>query len=71
MLYYIYFTLDFYKSLGYKNKTFKISEPFKGLFTQGMVCHETYRIDNEWKSPDEVESTNGKDFYLKNKPEKK
>ena len=36
-----------------------------------MVCHETYRIDNEWKSPDEVESTNGKDFYLKNKPEKK
>ena len=61
----------FTKALGYKNKTFKISEPFKGLFTQGMVCHETYRIDNEWKSPDEVESTNGKDFYLKNKPEKK
>ena len=55
----------FTKALGYKNKTFKISEPFKGLFTQGMVCHETYRIDNEWKSPDEVESTNGKDFLFK------
>jgi leucyl-tRNA synthetase len=22
---------------------FKLKEPFKGLFTQGMVCHETYK----------------------------
>ena len=21
----------------------KIKEPFKGLFTQGMVCHQTYK----------------------------
>ena len=25
------------------NNNFKITEPFKGLFTQGMVCHETYK----------------------------
>ncbi len=32
-----------------------IDEPFAGLFTQGMVCHETYRReDGEWVSPDEV-----------------
>ena len=32
-----------------------ISEPFKGLFTQGMVTHETYRAgDGSWLSPDEV-----------------
>jgi leucyl-tRNA synthetase len=33
-----------------------IDEPFKGLFTQGMVTHETYRgPDGRWLSPDEVE----------------
>jgi leucyl-tRNA synthetase len=31
-------------------------EPFAGLFTQGMVTHETYRsLDGRWLSPDEVE----------------
>ncbi len=34
-----------------------IAEPFKGLFTQGMVTHETYRAgDGSWLSPDEVEA---------------
>ena len=32
-----------------------IDEPFTGLFTQGMVCHETYRsADGRWLSPAEV-----------------
>jgi len=32
-----------------------VDEPFKGLFTQGMVTHETYRAgDGSWLSPDEV-----------------
>ncbi|WP_336293887.1 leucine--tRNA ligase [Bartonella sp. CB169] len=31
-----------------------IDEPFKGLFTQGMVVHETYRDDQGWVSPEEV-----------------
>ena len=55
----------FTKALAYKDKKFKISEPFSGLFTQGMVCHETYKIENQWFSPEEVTSDNGKDFYLK------
>ena len=30
-------------------------EPFSSLFTQGMVCHETYRNQNgKWLSPNEV-----------------
>jgi leucyl-tRNA synthetase len=34
-----------------------VEEPFKGLFTQGMVTHETYKApDGRWLSPDEVES---------------
>ena len=33
-------------------------EPFTGLFTQGMVCHETYRAkDGRWLTPDEVEKS--------------
>jgi leucyl-tRNA synthetase len=33
-----------------------VDEPFAGLFTQGMVNHESYRgADNRWLSPDEVE----------------
>jgi leucyl-tRNA synthetase len=33
-----------------------VEEPFAGLFTQGMVNHESYRsADNRWLSPEEVE----------------
>jgi leucyl-tRNA synthetase len=39
-----------------------VDEPFKGLFTQGMVTHETYRAgDGSWLSPDEVKK-NGDDW---------
>ena len=32
-----------------------VTEPFAGLFTQGMVTHQTYRAgDGSWLSPDEV-----------------
>ena len=37
-----------------------LDEPFDGLFTQGMVCHETYRaVDGSWLLPEEVERTAG------------
>ena len=33
----------------------KIDEPFAGLLTQGMVCHETYKDNSDnWLFPDEV-----------------
>ncbi|MBL0941776.1 MAG: leucine--tRNA ligase, partial [Alphaproteobacteria bacterium] len=33
----------------------EIKEPFKGLLTQGMVCHETYKDqDGHWLSPEEI-----------------
>jgi leucyl-tRNA synthetase len=36
-----------------------IREPFAGLFTQGMVTHETYRRQNgEWLEPDQVDIVN-------------
>lgn len=37
-----------------------LSEPFKNLLTQGMVCHETYRDQaGMWLYPEEVEKRNG------------
>ena len=33
----------FMQALSYENTNFNIKEPFEGLFTQGMVCHETYK----------------------------
>jgi len=35
-----------------------IDEPFAGLFTQGMVVHETYRdVDGQWIPPSEIAIT--------------
>ena len=59
----------FMQALSYKNDDFKLKEPFDGLFTQGMVCHETYKDQtNAWLSPDEVTSEDGKKFYKKDSP---
>jgi leucyl-tRNA synthetase len=57
------------QALSHQNKSFDIKEPFSGLFTQGMVCHETYKDkNNNWVSPDELIVIDGKKF-LKNTDE--
>jgi leucyl-tRNA synthetase len=40
------------KACGYLD----VSEPFKGLMTQGMVCHETYKdtANGKWVEPDKA-----------------
>ena len=51
----------FMHALSYKNNSFNMKEPFSGLFTQGMVCHETYKDkNNNWVSPDEIDTKDGK-----------
>ena len=68
LLYSRFFTM----ALNYKNESFNLKEPFQGLFTQGMVCHETYKDNNnKWLSPDEVETKDGKKFFLKQDHKKK
>ncbi|MGD0866821.1 MAG: leucine--tRNA ligase [Rhizomicrobium sp.] len=59
LLYARFFTRGL-KKLGYTS----LDEPFAGLFTQGMVCLETYRGHNggAWYTPDEVEKRDGKAF---------
>ena len=62
----------FMHALNYKTEKFIDKEPFKGLFTQGMVCHETYKDqNNKWLSPEEIDSNDGKNFFLINNPNKK
>ena len=61
----------FMRSINYKNGNFKIKEPFDGLFTQGMVCHETYKDqNNNWFSPEEIEIRDKK-YYNKSDPNSK
>ena len=56
----------FMRALSFDKKDIKIKEPFKGLFTQGMVCHETYKDEkNNWLSPDQIISEDGKNYFLK------
>jgi len=43
-----------------------LDEPFAGLFTQGMVTHETYKdVYGKWVFPDEVSRRDGKAVHLK------
>ncbi len=62
----------FMNALNYKDDNFNLTEPFSSLFTQGMVCHETYQDTNKkWFSPDEVETKDGKNFFVKGNPKAK
>jgi leucyl-tRNA synthetase len=54
----------FMRAVKKNNSKIDEKEPFKGLFTQGMVCHETYKNTNDgkWLSPDEVEKTDDSSY---------
>jgi leucyl-tRNA synthetase len=59
----------FMQALSYKNDDLILKEPFDGLFTQGMVCHETYKDqNNNWLNPEEIFSKDGKKFFKKDNP---
>ena len=62
----------FVRAIDMDNSTFNLKEPFQGLFTQGMVCHQTFKDqNNNWLNPDEVYSEDGKKYLIKNRPEEK
>ena len=53
----------FMKAIQKKDSRVLTNEPFKGLFTQGMVCHETYKDEKgKWVSPDEIKKNNNNEF---------
>ena len=56
----------FTKGINQINENFNLKEPFKNLFTQGMVCHESYKdTDGNWLYPEEVERLDSKIFLKK------
>ena len=60
----------FMHAISYKNDELNLNEPFQGLFTQGMVCHETYKDSkNNWISPDEITLIDGKKYLKSNTSE--
>jgi leucyl-tRNA synthetase len=62
----------FMRALRFKNENFVDPEPFNGLFTQGMVCHSTFKDENNnWCYPDDVVTNDGKNYHLKDFPDKK
>ena len=57
----------FMHAISYENPQINLKEPFEGLFTQGMVCHETYKDpENNWVSPEDIDIINGIKVLKKN-----
>ncbi len=53
----------FTKGINQINTKISLSEPFKNLFTQGMVCHESFKDKKgNWLYPEEVEKVNPKKY---------
>ena len=62
----------FMKALSYNDDQLDLTEPFRGLFTQGMVCHETYKDKkNNWLSPEEITIDDNKNYFKKEDPHEK
>ena len=56
----------FMNAIAEQNNNFDYLEPFDGLFTQGMVCHETYKDQKgKWVGLDEIEASDNKNFVKK------
>ena len=61
----------FTKAINHCSKTINLTEPFKNLFTQGMVCHETYRDEQgNWLYPEEILKTSNQAAVKKNNKQK-
>ena len=57
----------FVRAINQTNNKIKIKEPFKNLFTQGMVCHETYKDEKgNWLYPEEIEKKDNNKYFKKN-----
>jgi len=53
----------FMRAVKKRDSKILVNEPFKGLFTQGMVCHETYKDERgKWVSPDEIKKNDNGDI---------
>tara|TARA_B100001057_G_scaffold390473_1_gene398426 strand:+ start:75 stop:2615 length:2541 start_codon:yes stop_codon:yes gene_type:complete len=62
----------FMRAISLDNNEINLKEPFNGLFTQGMVCHQTFKDENNnWIYPEDVFTEDGKNYYQSKDPSKK
>ncbi len=62
----------FMRAISLNNQKTNLKEPFEGLFTQGMVCHQTFKDENNnWIYPEDVFTNDGKNYYQIKSPSKK
>ena len=62
----------FMRAISLNNQKTNLKEPFEGLFTQGMVCHQTFKDENNnWIYPEDVFTDDGKNYYQIKSPSKK
>jgi len=55
----------FFTRAMHKTGHVSLDEPFRGLFTQGMVTHETYKDENgKWLFPEEVTVRDGNSVHV-------
>ena len=55
----------FFTRAMHKTRHVALDEPFQGLFTQGMVTHETYKDEaGKWLFPEEVTTQDGKSVHV-------
>ena len=56
----------FMKGINEINEDMNLSEPFENLFTQGMVCHKSYKDNSgNWLYPHEVEKKDTNTYIKK------
>ena len=56
----------FTKAISETKGDFNITEPFTNLFTQGMVCHKSFKDEKgNWLYPEEVILTDEKTYVKK------
>ena len=61
----------FTKAINHCSETINLIEPFKNLFTQGMVCHETYKDESgNWLYPEEIKKISNSSAIKKTNKQK-
>ena len=56
----------FVRAINETENKINIKEPFKNLFTQGMVCHETFKdVNGNWLYPEDIEKGDGNKYFKK------
>ena len=66
-----YYIQDFLRAVGMNNDDIKFSEPLKDYSHKEWYVMKLIGMKDNWLSPEEVTSADGKNFFQKDNPQKK